>query len=65
MGEKPPYDDPGVTHGICRTCVEKERAEFIRQHNLKMVDLVSDLLMFEPINSRFKDSIRRKPEGGS
>ena len=23
MGEKPPYDDPSITHGICDECLPK------------------------------------------
>ena len=27
MGQKPPYDDQGITHGICLDCLEKVKKE--------------------------------------
>ena len=35
MGEK---DGEGVTHGICRTCAEKMKAEALRLRNIYAVE---------------------------
>ncbi len=31
LGEKPPYEDKGVTHGMCQDCYDKERARAKRK----------------------------------
>lgn len=38
MGEKPPYENKSITHGICAECLakmQKEVDEYYSQHDLK------------------------------
>lgn len=41
MGEKP---GEGVTHGVCRTCAEKIKAEAVRLANLAALNAVEDVI---------------------
>ena len=34
----------GVTHTICRSCAEKEKAEFLRRMNLRTIHAVEDVM---------------------
>ena len=44
MGEK---DGEGVTHGVCRTCAEKIKAEALRLANLAALNAVEDAMAKE------------------
>lgn len=41
MGEKA---GEGVTHGVCRTCAEKMKAEAVRLANLAALNAVEDVI---------------------
>ena len=50
LGEKPPYEDKGVTHGMCQDCYDKEMARAKRKRKWKRlrqeVEMFWNRLMF-------------------
>lgn len=48
--------DGETTHGICPSCSDAEKARLdramIRTYNAGVVDMIEDLMMFDPISRR-------------
>ena len=47
-----PGPDGEVGSSLCIDCAEKEERAFIRRYNAGVVDMIEDLMMFDPIPRR-------------